>query len=480
MRRPLSLVALRVAILTVGTLIPLILLSLTFRQAEQVPVVASLLDTVPLLRRLIGFAPPHMVALLVGYLAFNYVTVLLWHASPRPARAWVLFGCSALYFWTQISPSLTLKFIVGMGLLYVIIARCSRGWSGLVAYFGWIALFYTAGPWHELILPEGPRSLMGGFGDNVVVIGLFVRTFRRSAFAFHEARTGRLAGLDLVTFLNFQIGLPFLIGHSATPSLRHFMASAAVDDEQMRRTTASGTFSVLVCIGCLLLWFGLRWIQMTTGVSLTYREEEVTLSKGAPALWLMIFGWQYWYYLRRMATEQLSVGTYRLYGRDLKDDFAKPLLSRSILEYWRRWNALWREYLVSIVYYPVVLRLARRYGAKTPWIYAVAGFATFMYGTLFDFFPRLLFFVGDLDSGVWDFMLSLLLYHVCWACCLAVSLYLNSARGRGKMARLMDAPWMAPFQIALTLTIASVCRIWEIPWLTVADKLAVLRTAFGL
>jgi hypothetical protein len=237
------------------------------------------------------------------------------------------------------------------------------------------------------------------------------------------------------------LGLPFLIGNGCTPSFVHYLESER--DDARVRTSGARVMAV-----CLLAPLG---VALLRGLSLHLPHF---LSVGP----LVFVGHEIWYlqfFLRRYATEQLSVGALRLIGHDVRDDFApNVLVSQNFVDFWRRWNVLWREFLVSVLYYPIVLRLGRRYGPRRPWIFGVAALGTFLASTFFLVFPDVLFILGARGSGiVLELVVFRLIYHAAWGVLLGANLMLQASR-RGRPT----PPWLVPIKVVLTFVVTSLAR----------------------
>lgn len=72
----------------------------------------------------------------------------------------------------------------------------------------------------------------------------------------------------------------------------------------------------------------------------------------------------------------IVVGMLRTLGFDIAPGSESPYMARNVLEFWRRWNTYWRDYLMVLAYYPVATPLRRR-----PYLaVAVAGACTFAFG----------------------------------------------------------------------------------------------------
>jgi hypothetical protein len=56
----------------------------------------------------------------------------------------------------------------------------------------------------------------------------------------------------------------------------------------------------------------------------------------------------------------VAVGMMRVLGFDIPSGTEAPYLSRNILDFWRRWNTYYRDYLLTLAYYPAAWALKRR------------------------------------------------------------------------------------------------------------------------
>ena len=74
------------------------------------------------------------------------------------------------------------------------------------------------------------------------------------------------------------------------------------------------------------------------------------------------------FFLKVAGDIHLAVGMLRVLGFDIAPGTERPLLARNILEFWRRWNTYYRDYLLTLGYYPVAAALKRR-----PMLAAAAG-----------------------------------------------------------------------------------------------------------
>lgn len=400
-----------------------------------------------------GFAADglgYLAGFMVVYTLFVLLAVPLYHAVPGAARDWLLLGFGLAFFAYAFTPGLMLAFVAGTVALYAIV-RPTR--PSIPLFLAWAVGFYWLVPawaigWGHINVTSNEFDVA-----NIVRIALLDRTFRRALFCFYEKRVGRLRGLSLLDLLNYQIGLPFLMGNGATLSCVHYLDSRDDTPDGMRRVVRRGAWTSLACLGCLALVLVLDLIPGPNSV------PQAVLSRG---WWLIVLAmnslWFLKFYLIRVGTEQLSVGVCRLFGHDVRDNFAPDLLlSRNFLDFWRRWNILWREFLMSWLYYPAQIALARRLGPRSPWTAPLAGFYTFQVSVIFLIFPMGLPGFYPWSPEMTTIVTDRLWFHLLWGLLVAGNLALQVRAGRSTRK---DPWWLAGVKIVLTFTIAGGLRAW--------------------
>jgi alginate O-acetyltransferase complex protein AlgI len=79
-------------------------------------------------------------------------------------------------------------------------------------------------------------------------------------------------------------------------------------------------------------------------------------------------------YLRVSGQFHIAVGMLRLFGYDLPETNHKYLLSRSMMDFWRRINIYWKDFMVKIVYFPTYFRLRKKGDARAQLVATAAVF----------------------------------------------------------------------------------------------------------
>ena len=68
----------------------------------------------------------------------------------------------------------------------------------------------------------------------------------------------------------------------------------------------------------------------------------------------------YLLYLNVSGHFHIAIGMLHLFGYDLPETNRRYLLASSVMDFWRRINIYWKDFMVKIVYFPVYFRLRRK------------------------------------------------------------------------------------------------------------------------
>ncbi len=156
-------------------------------------------------------------------------------------------------------------------------------------------------------------------------------------YAGYEICAGRLG------YLRFNLYLLLRFLETPVFPVRDFL----IDWERRRQWQWRGLFTLstaFVAIGCS--WLLKRYLA-------TAQDPAWHLSSGVKLAWF-----SYCYYLSLCFTLvgafNLFVGWARLFGIPIKDVFYFWLLARTPNERWQRWNILFREWIITYVFYPMM------------------------------------------------------------------------------------------------------------------------------
>ena len=178
----------------------------------------------------------------------------------------------------------------------------------------------------------------------------------RIAWLLHQMRLHpgeRVELADVVlyfVFAPFFVIVPYMI---AIPRFDRFCAGLERHDAEIER-------SGMTMIGWGILLSLAAWV-----VREVYGPSVLALASLARSEYVRGFvhgfaSYMLEHLLIALAIAAILVGMVRVLGIDLGPSFDQPLRSERVTEWWRRWNTHFRDLLVELFYYPVVMRLRRR------------------------------------------------------------------------------------------------------------------------
>jgi alginate O-acetyltransferase complex protein AlgI len=167
----------------------------------------------------------------------------------------------------------------------------------------------------------------------------------------------------------------------------------------------------------------------------------------------------YLLYLRVSGQFHMACGMLHLFGFQLPETHHHYLLATSFTDYWRRINIYWKDFMVRVVFNPVVFRLKRRpQAAALAVATAVVFVITWALHAYQSFWLRGSWGFGVPDALFWGILGALVLVNVQFDA--------RAARGRSRkgVARTPGALAVRTLQIAATFTtIALLWSLWSSP-----------------
>lgn len=219
-------------------------------------------------------------------------------------------------------PSLVVLFALALGMYGLFHLRIPR-WSMLatiaVAVMG---VRYAAHTW-EIKALNTPG----------LVVGLLVVLW----YACYQVTTGK--PMPLSQYLGYTHTRLFMEGPVFTP--QEFAPAPADQADEIRLGGIRALISAMVCK------------TLAHHISLFLAARDWKASTG-----LTLLGYSYLNYLAVcfgvVFSYNLMLGVLRLFGLPVRDNFAAWILARTPNEHWRRWNLLFREWLVTFTFFPMM------------------------------------------------------------------------------------------------------------------------------
>jgi D-alanyl-lipoteichoic acid acyltransferase DltB (MBOAT superfamily) len=181
----------------------------------------------------------------------------------------------------------------------------------------------------------------------------------------------------------------------------------------------------------------------------------------------------YLLYLRVSGQFHVACGMLHLFGFQLPETHHRYLLASSFTDYWRRINIYWKDFMVRVVFNPVVFRLKRW---PQPAALAAATAAVFLVTWLLHAYQS--FWL----RGTWGFGVPDALFWGILGVLVMVNVQLDARRG----GRRKDGPGAVPVRLALRVlrvagTFATITLLWSL-WSSpsVSDWIGLLRRGVSL
>lgn len=367
-----------------------------------------------------GVAVSGFLAFLTLYLAFvvvgfvlhslapagaKRIVLLLWSlvflavALPLRPALWLVEGVLILFLLANLPVPARVRAVLLLAASMVMLATAGR-WvieATSLEFFRLTRITAEPGaygpdtPWWPVLeflhlgAPGRPPMQLDGFPYVFLALAFLLKGFRRVLWLTYDLWVGRTSAVDPTDFALYFLGLPSLIGNSATPSYQEF-----TDSYDRPPGPEVGAHTLAVCVGLAsILYVTLVMMGYSPATRVLFPACDLTVVT-ASNIWLRLSTVYLIEYLFLLATEQASIGVARLFGYGLRDNYAHPLTATGMADYWRRWNIYWREFLVSVFFWPTTLALARRDGQPRGWHLVLAAFLTFSATFVLNLVPLLL------------------------------------------------------------------------------------------
>ena len=293
-------------------------------------------------------------------IAVSLCLAALYPLCPQTVRRIILLLASyAFYAFINLA---FVPILFGISLIAFLGARFVERWRGsqvlaaaaiiivispLVLYKYWEAWF------GDFILPGVPVSTLqfGGYGGVLVPVGLSFYTFQAIGYLVDVKRGTEPAERNFVRFLLFMSFFPQLL---AGPIERFRFLTTQLWSAPIPKLENLGP-------AILLLFYGL-FLKTVVGDRIGVSVDEVYLAKtlGWRDALMATAGFTLQIFADFAGYSFIAVGTARLFGIELTNNFKQPFFSHNLVEFWQRWHISLTRWIGDYFYRPVG-RLALRY-----------------------------------------------------------------------------------------------------------------------
>jgi len=298
-----------------------------------------------------------------AYFAGVALAALVFRFLPGRTKPWWLFATGLLFYW-YFSPAFVGILVIEVALVFALarvagsrVVPATRGAAlglGLVLTVGLLAVYKYAGLIMDTVVTAGGASAstaaatvvaLPGVEDVRVPLAISFFTFEFVHYLV-DSRRGTLPHHGVGDFLGFAFFAPTLV---AGPIKRFGgFAGQAREAKATAEDVSAGVTRILVGLAkkvvladTLSLWIGL--LASTDAVDFATRGEIV----------VALLAYSLRIYLDFSGYSDIAIGSARLFGIRVPENFAWPYLAGSIAEFWRRWHISLMLWIRDYVYIPL-------------------------------------------------------------------------------------------------------------------------------
>jgi alginate O-acetyltransferase complex protein AlgI len=194
------------------------------------------------------------------------------------------------------------------------------------------------------------RSVSLAATDVIFLIGISYTSFRAIHFVL-ETYKSAIKTFGLLNFLNYMLFFPAFISGPIHRYSHYCANSAATRDAPFRSDLAAGLERIV---------HGLFKKTVLTVIVFHYTLTNVGVPIEKMALWQIIVGLYalaLYFYFDFSGYTDLAIGSARIMGFVLPENFDYPVLKRNIQQFWNHWHMSLTSWLTDYIYWPVVRKL---------------------------------------------------------------------------------------------------------------------------
>jgi alginate O-acetyltransferase complex protein AlgI len=224
----------------------------------------------------------------------------------------------------------------------------------LLATVGIIAVVAVLAVFKYRLLQQtilGNASLFGRApGDFIFLIGISYSSFKAIHFII-ESFKGAVSNVRFLTFLNYLLFFPSFVSGPINPYNDFCETSASARSARFREDFLPG-FERIV--------HGLFKKFVITVLLFPHTLVQTKVPVADMAMWQILLGlyvYALYFYFDFSGYTDLAIGSARLLGFKLPENFNYPFLKKNIQQLWANWHMSLTSWLTDYVYWPIVRKL---------------------------------------------------------------------------------------------------------------------------
>lgn len=393
----------------------------------------------------------------VQFACFALIAIGLFNILPNRWRAPVLFpAASAAFLWLQMPDPLRIAALLSFSVFAWLLVCLVRARRALSTLFGAIALLVVV--YYFIRASGGLGELIGS--DHLVLIGI-AYILVRALQVILDTREDPSVAPGLPAFLVFLLAWPTLISGPIQRWQDFRKQYATLAEFKLDWTILNRALGRIILGLLFVLVLGDAFRRLWSVLSVAALQSTSPLALGAAELTFFIY-----LTFDFVGYTEIVIGLALLCGFRLPENFNRPWLATSYLDFWSRWHMTLAGFFKTYVFNTVLRDLTYRQPDKRFALLhaAVAFFVTF-------------FLVGLWHGATWHFVVCGLLLAIG---AMGNQLLRSASRVR-RTLKAMPAPVAAWLTGALTLTYVcfSIMPLWlsSLSW---AEAGRVFVSGYGL
>jgi len=302
-----------------------------------------------------------MLIYLAIYLGFLTIAAAIYYLVNSKFRHVVLFTGS-LGFVTFISWKVALYAILFSTINYFwgLLIENNRGnaplrrrifWTAILLNIGFLSFFK-----YFILINEGFTELLALFSINsswvlggvIIPLGISYYTFQALGYLIRVNRGSEKPEPDYLKFVTFLIFFPKFFSGPVERSNHFFPQLKSLGDFKMDNVSDGLR---------LFLWGAFKKFAIASVLyEPVYQIYSDVYSYTGVSLIIVFFLQSIYIYMEFSGYTDMALGSAKIFGINLIDNFNRPFLAKNISEYWRRWHISLSSWCTDFIYNPFIVK----------------------------------------------------------------------------------------------------------------------------
>lgn len=224
-------------------------------------------------------------------------------------------------------------------------------WSAIIIDLAFLSFFK-----YNNLLNEGIKELVAilsqssqfSLGSFLLPLGISYYTFQALGYIIRVNRGSEKAEHDYMKFATYLVFFPKFFSGPVERSNRFFPQIRNLGDFN-KESVSNGLR--------LLLWGGFKKFAIASSLYVPVKQiySDVFHYTGVQLI-LVFFVQTVYIYMEFSGYTDMAIGTAKIFGINLMDNFNRPFLARNVSDFWRRWHISLSSWCNDFIYSPFIVK----------------------------------------------------------------------------------------------------------------------------